>query len=315
MNTEPLPQTTEQMYVQSNDPLSVIPPAVPVHKTKYAIYITIFVILLIVETVVCYFLFIKNPFQKPDALSIVPAVSLFPSPTPTLISCSDASCLMSPFLACEPSTLTMPFMEGSSFNVIVYGKENTLCRYSLTIVDTKTNNQVSSSECRVPMEKMTKDTLGHLFGQDKNPGQETVLAEQNALESQYCVKNQPSSNAPSIPSPQVSPTLSPPVSTASKKVTCASEDPNCIFTNIIDGFTNGCMPVEVTTTTGTEQVTLTISGGENGSCRFQMKGVGVDQDCLFVKENVKTDVIKGMMGMDNISKDPEFIKIKAASCK
>ena len=89
----------------------------------------------------------------------------------------------------------------------------------------------------------------------------------------------------------------------------------CVFTNIINGFTNGCTPVEVTTTADGAQVTLTISGGANGACRFQMKGVGVDQDCLFAKENVKTDVIKGMMGMDNIPMDPEFIKIKAASCK
>ncbi|MCJ7740352.1 hypothetical protein MUP32_03480, partial [Candidatus Microgenomates bacterium] len=183
-------------------------------------------------------------------------------------------------------------------------------RYSQTVLDTKTTAQLRSSECNVPMEKITKDAFGHLFGQDSGSGQETIKAEQDKLENDYCVTKTAvlSPTAVQTPSPQVSPTP--------KKITCASNDPNCIFTNIIDGFTTGCKPVEVTTTVETAQVvTLTISSGDNGACRFQMKGLGVNQDCLFAKENVKVNVIKGMLGMDNIPKDPEFIKIKAASCR
>lgn len=123
------------------------------------------------------------------------------------------------------------------------------------------------------------------------------------------ILSQPLTSTPSsTPSLQVSPTP--------KNVTCAKDDQNCIFTNIINNFTGGCIPVEVTAAVDTgQQVTLAISSGANASCRFQMKGLGADQDCLFAKENVTTKVIKGMLGMDNIPKDPEFIKIKAASCK
>jgi len=295
-----------QPDIQPNVPSPIIPPLVPVRKPKYAIFIVAFIFLVALEAVISYFLFIKNPKEKSSVALSVPTISLQPSPTPTPVLCSDPPCLMPQFLACASSKLTMPFMEGSSFVVTVYGKENGLCRYSLTIVDTK-GIQLSTSLCSVPMEKMTKDTLGHLFGEDKNPGKEAIKAEQDKLENEYCVKKPLTSTPSPVQSPQTSPTP--------KKVTCGSEDPMCIFTNIINGFTNGCTAVEVTTTADGGQVTLTVSPGANGSCRFQMKGLGVDQDCLFAKENVTTMVIKGMLGMDNIPKDPEFITIKAASCK
>ncbi len=125
----------------------------------------------------------------------------------------------------------------------------------------------------------------------------------------------PASTPSAGPSPQVSPTLKPLTSPTPQNASCVSTDQNCIFTNIIDNFANGCVPVEVTATTDTAQITLILSPGANGACRFQMKGLGMDQNCLFAKENVTTNVIKGMLGMDNIATDPAFIKIKAASCK
>jgi hypothetical protein len=104
------------------------------------------------------------------------------------------------------------------------------------------------------------------------------------------------------------------------KVTCSGDDAVCIITNVIDNFKNGCRPVvvEVVVTAGDGTkvpVTFTISSGENGACHFQVKGLGPDQDCLFAKENVIEKVVKGMFNMDNIQNDPEFQKIKAASCK
>lgn len=101
-------------------------------------------------------------------------------------------------------------------------------------------------------------------------------------------------------------------------VNCGGDDANCVFTNVIGNFTNDCQPVKVfitMDTTTNEQVTITLSKGENGACRFQFEGLGIDQDCLFAKENVKQEVIKGLLGMDNIPNDPAFQKIKAASCK
>jgi hypothetical protein len=308
----PAEQIFVQPDIQPNVQSPIIPPAepAPVRKTHYSVFIVAFIFLVALEAIISYFLFIKIPADKAALISAAPTLAPAPSPTPTPVLCSDPPCLVPQFLACNASKLTMPFMEGSSFIVTVYGKENDLCRYSLTVADTKTNAPLNSSECRMPMEKMTKDTFGHLFGEDKNPGKEAIKAEQDTLESQYCV----SKTLASTPSPIQSP--SPTASPTPKKVTCGSNDQMCIFTNIIDNFTGGCKPIAVTTTVdGGAQVTLTVSPGANNACGFSMKGPGMDQSCLFAKENVTTTVIKGMMGMDNIPKDPEFIKIKAASCK
>jgi hypothetical protein len=123
---------------------------------------------------------------------------------------------------------------------------------------------------------------------------------------------------PQAPSP-AAPTQVPKAPTLNK-VTCSGDDAVCIITNVIDNFKNGCRPVvvEVVVTAGDGTkvpVTFTISSGENGACHFQVKGLGPDQDCLFAKENVIEKVVKGMFNMDNIQNDPEFQKIKAASCK
>ena len=307
MDTQSVSQPGEQPDIQPNVPPPIIPPSVPVRKTQYTVFIVAFIFAAALEAIISYFLFIKIPADKASLVSTMPTIAPLPSPTPTPVLCSDPPCLVPLFLSCLPSKLTMPFMEGSLYVVTIYGKVNGLCRYTPTTIDSKTNAQLLYAECNMPMEKMTNDRFGHLFGEDSGPGKEAIKAEQDKLENEYCVKKPLASTPSPVPSPQVSPTP--------KKVTCASEEPMCIFTNIINGFTNGCTPVEVTTTADGAQVTLTVSGGTNGACRFQMKGLGVDQDCLFAKENVKTDVIKGMMGMDNIPKDPEFIKIKAASCK
>jgi hypothetical protein len=314
MDAEKVSAPNIQTGVQPNTQSSTIPPVTSnsVHKpnSNMLIFVGLFLFIIIAGGTAGYFLLPTGSIKIPSAVvttpTITPSPTVIPAPTPVL--CSDPPCLAPQFLACTSSRLTMPFMDGSSFVVTVYGKENGLCRYGLTIVDTKTNALLNSSECKVPMEKITKDTFGHLFGQDKAAGQETIKAEQDKLENDYCM----SKGFASTPSPGLSPQVSP----TPKKVTCGNNDPMCVFTNIIDGFTTGCKPVEVTTTTDTGgQVALTISSGENGACRFQMKGLGVNQDCLFAKENVTTLVIKGMLGMDNIPKDPEFIKIKAASCK
>ena len=121
------------------------------------------------------------------------------------------------------------------------------------------------------------------------------------------------------PAAPVVPTQVPQAPTLNK-VTCAEDDQGCFFTNIFDKFKNGCQPVEVefalTTDDGTQiPITYTLSSGENGACHFQLKGLGPDQDCLFAKENVIEKVVKGMFNMDNTQNDPEFQKIKAASCK
>jgi hypothetical protein len=226
------------------------------------------------------------------------------------VKCSDAGCFQPQFLACTSSVMTMPFVEGSFFTITVFGKESGVCHYSAAVVD-KDGITIPggppSADCRVPLEKITKDTFGHFFGQ----GTESIKAEQDKIENDYCVLNLPPSNAGAS---QPSNTTS-----ALNKVTCGGDDAACIFTNVIDNFKNGCKPVEVLVIMsgdGTQApVTFTISSGENGACNYQFRGLGADQDCLFARENVREEVVKGMLGMDNIPTDPEFQKIKASSCK
>lgn len=241
--------------------------------------------------------FMQNNKQEP---SPSPSPSPLPSLEPKPIICKDAVCLLPLFLGCAPSELTMPFVDSNSFVIKVFGKVDGLCHYSSTVSDKNGSAVLESSDCRVPLEKITKNTFGHFFGEDKKPGQEAVKAEQDKLENDYCVKK---TTAPS------------PVAT---KITCSENDQGCIFTNVINNFTNNCQPAEVIVTSGSVSspvVTFTISAGQNNSCRFQMVGLGVNQNCLFSKENVTAQVAKGMLGMDNIPNNPDFQKIKAASCK
>ena len=231
---------------------------------------------------------------------------------PSQVMCGgDTGCFQPQFLACASSVMTMPFVEGSTFMITVFGKENGLCHYSAAVVD-KNGNALAggppAADCRVPIEKITKDTFGHFFGQ----GTESIKAEQDKIENDYCVLKQPSPNAGAEQPAKTEPALN--------KVTCAVDDQGCIFTNVVDKFKNGCQPVEVefafTAGDGTQiPITYTLSSGENGACHFQLKGLGPDQDCLFAKENVIEKVVKGMFNMDNTQNDPEFQKIKAASCK
>jgi len=232
---------------------------------------------------------------------------------PSPVICSDPGCLKPQFLACTSSVMTMPFAEGSSFIITVFGKESGLCHYAMTVVDENGNALAGgppSADCRVPIEKITKDTFGHFFGQDSAPGQESIKAEQDKIATDYCVVGYPSPNTDAEQPSKTVPALN--------KVTCGGDDPVCFVINVIGNFKNGCLPVEVVTMVGEGTqvpVTFTISSGENGACHFQMKGLGADQDCLFAKENVREEVAKGMLGMDNIPNDPEFQKIKAESCK
>jgi hypothetical protein len=87
--------------------------------------------------------------------------------------------------------MTMPFMEGGFFVITVFGKENGLCHYSGAVVDKSGSPAAGgppSTDCRVPIEKITKDTFGHFFGQDSTSGQEVIKAEQDKIENDYCVK-------------------------------------------------------------------------------------------------------------------------------
>lgn len=105
-------------------------------------------------------------------------------------SCTDPSCLMSYFLACQPSELKMPFVQNNTFQITVLGLENGKCHYQSKVVDQ--NGVVitgGTNDCSVPKEMLTNATFGHFFGEDKAPGKEKVKAEQDKIEQDYCKKS------------------------------------------------------------------------------------------------------------------------------
>lgn len=120
------------------------------------------------------------------AVPVVPADLTETPQTPTQVKCSDAGCFQPHFLSCTSSVMTMPFVEGSFFTITVFGKENGLCHYATTVMD-KDGKSIPggppSADCRVPIEKITEDTFGHFFGQ----GTESIKAEQDKIENDYCV--------------------------------------------------------------------------------------------------------------------------------
>jgi hypothetical protein len=106
---------------------------------------------------------------------------------PAQVVCGgDTGCFQPKFLACASSVMTIPFVEGSTFVITVFGKENGLCHYGAGVVD-KNGNPLAggppTADCRVPIEKISKDTFGHFFGQ----GTETIKAEQDKIQKDYCV--------------------------------------------------------------------------------------------------------------------------------
>jgi len=97
------------------------------------------------------------------------------------IECGDDSmCLRANFIACSPARFTMPFIQGD-YDIEVLGIEDGKCHYTMATF-------ASETDCSLPKELMTADRYGHLFGEDKSPGKEQVLAEQNTLDSTYCAE-------------------------------------------------------------------------------------------------------------------------------
>lgn len=106
--------------------------------------------------------------------------------TPT--TCTDPSCFNTHFLECMPSELEMPFGDDSTYIITIIGAENGNCHYTAKVVDKQGNVFTGvSTDCLVPLDKMTSERLEHLFGGDNAPGKEAVKAEQDKLDADYCV--------------------------------------------------------------------------------------------------------------------------------
>lgn len=97
------------------------------------------------------------------------------------------NCFQKNFLACAPTTFTLPFTADSSFNIQVIGETDKTCDYKLTIIDTK-QGKSTGMECKLPMDLMNADRAGHLFWSEKVPGKETIAQTQQQLDTLYCTQ-------------------------------------------------------------------------------------------------------------------------------
>ncbi|MFA5360437.1 MAG: hypothetical protein WC320_00450 [Candidatus Paceibacterota bacterium] len=103
------------------------------------------------------------------------------------VQCTAPECLAPQFLNCNPAELKMPFMEGTTYIITVFGAEDGKCHYTGKVVDQSGNVPLTmqATECFVPLEKVTMATLEHLFGANKT---EAAKAEQDKIEADYCIK-------------------------------------------------------------------------------------------------------------------------------
>lgn len=104
------------------------------------------------------------------------------------VKCTDPICFSTQFMNCNSSELKMAFMENTTYVITVSGLEDGKCHYSTKITDASGVNVpgMPAVDCKIPKEMITADTLSHFFGQDNAPGKETVKAQQDKLQSDYC---------------------------------------------------------------------------------------------------------------------------------
>lgn len=108
------------------------------------------------------------------------------------VICTDSVCFQPKFLTCTPSELRMPFADSATFAVTVFGLENGKCHYTIQVInqsDTEPEGGLPPTiNCYLPFEQLSNNVLMHLFGLDKEPGQENIKKEQDKLETEYCLK-------------------------------------------------------------------------------------------------------------------------------
>lgn len=128
----------------------------------------------VVVLIAVFFVFNGGKPAAPGTQNNAPVV-----PGPTVANCgSDQNCLLTNFIACSPAKFSTPFAQGE-YVIEIVGAESDKCHYNLS-------NLATGIDCRIPKTLMTEERVRHLFGMDKEPGKEQVLAAQNSLDALYC---------------------------------------------------------------------------------------------------------------------------------
>ncbi len=158
----------------------------------------IVILVVIIIAVGSYFVFTRRgsapvvaPTAAPSATPITNQPSAVQPAQTGPVAYTDPPSFAPRFLQCSPSELKMPFTGTNSYVVTVFGVQNGICHFASKVVNQSgvtVNGGVG--DCRVPKALITADVLGHLFGADKAPGQEKVLATQTKLQTEYCKAGQ-----------------------------------------------------------------------------------------------------------------------------
>jgi hypothetical protein len=160
--------------------------------------VIIIILVVVVLAVVGYSVF-SNRSSAPIAVPVIAPSSAPAASQPVSasqpaqtgpVAYTDASQFASSFLQCSPSELKMPFGGTDTYVITVFGVENSTCHFANKVVDKNSVALQSGMDCQVPKALITSDVLGHLFGADKAPGKESVLAVQTKLQTDYCKVSQ-----------------------------------------------------------------------------------------------------------------------------
>jgi hypothetical protein len=140
-------------------------------KINLPIIIAMVAVLIVVVVVVCSFI------QSPSNNNIFDI---------GVVKCTTTQCLHAEFLKCNPSELKMPFAEGLTYVIDVYGLNNMICHYDYKLEYSNGSVLGEVKDCNVQMYNVTEDTFGHLFGEDKEAGKEEIKAKQDQIEADSC---------------------------------------------------------------------------------------------------------------------------------
>jgi len=100
---------------------------------------------------------------------------------------SDRVCFLNQLQKCRVAEFKVVSPDGE-FQSSIIGLVGDRCYY--TVGQYKDGVLVGSSlDCRLPLNLITNDVVDHLLGQDKIVGKEDIKAEQDKIQTEYCLQN------------------------------------------------------------------------------------------------------------------------------
>jgi len=134
---------------------------------KNKIILIVIAIVIVAALAVYFFVFkgAKNQYGPPYAQA-TPTPAATPSPTVSgKITCSDAPCIGTSFLACAPAELKFtPTGATSTITISVLGTENGKCHYKMDV-------DGHGGDCFFAKENLNEKVLNQMFGNEEGQAQ------------------------------------------------------------------------------------------------------------------------------------------------